>query len=63
MKECVQRISGIIGVDLPLLHINETTAPSVEKIDLNELRSRLTNRVLFDLRIYEWIGKQFGTGL
>jgi hypothetical protein len=60
MEQSICRIRGIIGVDIPLLHINKTSDTAIsETIDPTELRSRLGNKVLFDLRLYEWIVTQF----
>jgi hypothetical protein len=60
MKESVDRIGGIIGTTIPLLHVNKAPEKAnVEQIDENELRSRLNDKVLFDLRIYELIRNRF----
>jgi hypothetical protein len=62
MDESMCRIGAIMGIEFPLLHINRTPDTAIsEQIDFDELRSRLESRVLFDLRIYEWISKEFGS--
>jgi len=59
MKESVRKISGILGVDIDLLHVNKTDKTKItEQIDDRELRSRLKDEMLFDLRLYEWIVDQ-----
>ena len=58
----IDRIKDIFSVDIPLLHINKGPDTTIsEKIDLDELRSRLKTRLSFDLRLYEWIVTQFHT--
>jgi hypothetical protein len=62
MEESIYRIGRIIGIRIPQLHINKTLDTTIsEEIDFDELRSRLESKVLFDLRLYEWISKQFGS--
>jgi hypothetical protein len=58
----IDRIKDIFGVDIPLLHINKGPDTTIsEKIDLDELRSRIKTRLSFDVRLYEWIVMRFHT--
>jgi hypothetical protein len=60
IRTSFDRIEGIFGVDIPLLHINKGPDTTIsERIDLDELRSRLRTRLSFDLRLYEWIVMRF----
>jgi hypothetical protein len=62
IRTSIDRIKGIFGVDIPLLHINKGPDTTIsERIDLDELRSRLKIRLSFDLRLYEWIVMRFQT--
>jgi hypothetical protein len=62
IRSSIDRIKEILGVDVPLLHMNKGPDTTIsERIDDNKLRSRLKARLSFDVRLYEWIVMRFQT--
>jgi hypothetical protein len=56
MKKSVRKISEILGISIELLHINKIDESIImENIDDLELRKRLKDDLVFDLKLYDWI--------